>query len=99
MTSQYKGMRWLKCDLQIHTPELARHWHDIKHKLLDPRRPKSNGQQDEKDIQEKARIFLRRCHELRLDLIGLTDHNFSAKTEPRDWFAVHLVEHRFSQQV
>ena len=25
-------------------------------------------------------------------MIGLTDHNFSVKTDPRDWFAVHLVE-------
>jgi ABC-type cobalamin/Fe3+-siderophores transport system ATPase subunit len=92
MTSLYKGMRWLKCDLQVQTPEDERHWQDNGLKLLNPRRPKNNGQPDEGNIQEKARIFLRRCHELGLDLIGITDHNFSARSDPRDWFAVHLVE-------
>jgi hypothetical protein len=51
-----------------------------------------NGRPDESGIQEKARIFLRRCHALELDVIGVTDHNFSDKTEPRDWFLTHLVE-------
>jgi len=92
MSSQYKGMRWLKCDLQIQTPEDSRHWQDQDLKLLEPRRPKINGQPDESDIQGKARKFLRRCYELELDLIGVTDHNFSAKTDIRDWFAVHLIE-------
>ena len=92
MNSQYKGMRWLKCDLQVQTPEDAKHWQDQNLKLLNPRRPKKYGQPDESDIQEKARIFLRRCHELGLELIGVTDHNFSSKSDPRDWFAVHLVE-------
>ncbi|AOY86773.1 hypothetical protein BKP64_00485 [Marinobacter salinus] len=92
MESDFKGMRWLKCDLQVQTPEDGRHWLDDGLKLLDPRRPKNNGQVDESDMQEKARIFLRRCHELQLDLVGLTDHNFSTRTDPRDWFAVHLVE-------
>ena len=92
MTGFYKGMRWLKCDLQVQTPEDERHWQDDDLKLLNPRRPKNNGQPDEGDIQEKARIFLRRCHALGLDLIGVTDHNFSARTDPRDWFVVHLAE-------
>lgn len=92
MTDLYKGMRWLKCDLQVQTPEDARHWKDDGLKLKDPRRPKNDGRPNESDIQEKARIFLRRCHELGLDLIGITDHNFSAKTDPRDWFVVHLAE-------
>jgi hypothetical protein len=26
------------------------------------------------------------------ELIGVTDHNFSQKTDPRDWFLTHLVE-------
>jgi len=26
MTIQYKGMRWLKCDLHMHTPADARNW-------------------------------------------------------------------------
>lgn len=88
----YQGMRWLKCDLQVQTPEDGKHWLDQGLKLLEPRRPKKDGQPDESDIQEKARKFLRRCHELELDLIALTDHNFSSKDDPRDWFSVHLVE-------
>lgn len=92
MTSQYKGMRWLKCDLQIQTPEDSRHWLDQDLKLLEPRRPKHEGLHDESDIQDKARRFLRRCYEIELEVVGITDHNFSSKTDPRDWFAVHLVE-------
>lgn len=92
MSSQYKGMRWLKCDLQVQTPEDAKHWLDADFKLNDPRRPRQEGVSSEDDIQDKARVFLRRCHELELDVIGLTDHNFSGKTHPRDWFALHLVE-------
>lgn len=92
MSAQYKGMRWLKCDLQVQTPEDSKHWLDDDLRLLDPRRPKVDGVPNEEDIQEKARRFLYRCHELKLDVIGLTDHNFSSKTDPRDWFGVHLVE-------
>ena len=92
MIAQYKGMRWLKCDLQVQTPEDSKHWLDDDLRLLDPRRPKVDGKPSEDNIQEKARSFLYRCHELKLDVIGLTDHNFSSKTDPRDWFGVHLVE-------
>lgn len=47
---------------------------------------------DERRLQEVARAYLRRCHEVGLELIGVTDHNFSQKTDPRDWFLTHLVE-------
>ena len=87
-----QGMRWFKCDLQVQTPEDSRHWHDEATKLREPRRPMVNGRTDESDIQEKVRQFLRRCHELELEVIGVTDHNFSSKIEPRDWFLTHLVE-------
>ena len=88
----YQGMQWFKCDLQVQTPEDARHWNDDNLKLPEPRRPRDNGQLDESILQEKATIFLRRCHELELQVIGITDHNFSQKTDPRDWFLTHLVE-------
>ncbi len=96
MPDEYKGMRWLKCDLHIHTPDDSKFWLDSPTKLSDPRRPKINGCPDEADIQEKARLFLRRCYEVGLEVIALTDHNFSIKSDPRDWFAVHLVEQRKS---
>lgn len=88
MIDKYQGMKWLKSDLQVQTPEDAKHWLDKNLQLGNPRRPKG----DENDIQEKARKFLYRCHELELELIGLTDHNFSEKKDPRDWFSVHLLE-------
>lgn len=92
MSNNYQGMRWLKCDLQVQTPEDSAHWDDADLRLGDPRRPKNNGVPDESKIQEKAKVFLRRCHELGLDVIGITDHNFSQKTDARDWFLTHLVE-------
>ncbi len=90
--TDYQGMRWLKCDLQIQTPEDNRHWNDEELRLGNPRRPLINGTYDESGIQEKARIFLRCCYASNLELIGITDHNFSEKTDPRDWFITHLVE-------
>lgn len=92
MSNNYQGMRWLKCDLQVQTPEDSAHWDDADLRLGDPRRPKNNGVPDESKIQEKAKVFLRRCHELGLDVVGITDHNFSQKTDARDWFLTHLVE-------
>ncbi len=92
MHENYQGMRWLKCDLQVQTPEDSAHWADDDLRLGEPRRSKVEGKPCEKAIQEKARIFLRRCYELELDVIGITDHNFTQKTDPRDWFITHLVE-------
>ena len=59
--------------------------------------PDANGvvgpaKPDESRLQEIARAYLRRCQEVGLELIGVTDHNFSQKTDPRDWFLTHLVE-------
>lgn len=90
--SEYKGMRWLKCDLHVHTPEDSQHWLDEELSLGEPRRPRTDGQRDESFLQEKARQFLRRCHDLDLKVVGITDHNLSTKTDARDWFLVHLVE-------
>lgn len=93
--ASYEGMCWFKCDLQVQTPEDNNHWADDDLRLGNPRRPKTptdNGNPDETGVQEKARRFLWRCHELKLDVIGITDHNFSEKSEPRDWFLTHLLE-------
>lgn len=101
--ANYEGMRWFKCDFQVQTPEDAAHWGDDDTRLPEPRRPlvqpapDANGlagpaRPDESRLQELARIYLRRCHEVGLELIGVTDHNFSQKTDPRDWFLTHLVE-------
>ena len=90
---QYQGMRWFKCDLQVHTPEDGKHWDpDDPLRLPNPRRPKKEGKPDESDIQEKARCFLRRCYDLKLEAIAITDHNFSAYKDNRDRFLTHLIE-------
>lgn len=87
----YQGMRWFKTDFQVQTPEDNRHWADDDLRLRD-RRPLVDGKPCETGIQEKAKRFLRRCHELDLEIVGITDHNFSDRSEPRDWFLTHLVE-------
>lgn len=91
--SEYQGMRWFKSDLHMHTPEDAAHWDkNDSIRLASPRRIKNNGNYIESDIQEKARQFLRQCHAHELDVIAVTDHNFSALPDPRDWFLTHLIE-------
>ncbi|MDY7564703.1 AAA family ATPase [Pseudomonas sp. RTC3] len=90
--SEYQGMRWVKADFQVQTPEDSKNWADPELRLGNPRRPKTGNVACELDIQNKARVFLKRCHELGLQLIGITDHNFSALTDPRDWFLTHLLE-------
>lgn len=89
--SDYQGMRWLKADFQVQTPEDSKNWDDVDLRLGNPRRPRVDGQPSEQGIQEKARIFLRRCHELELQIIGITDHNFSEQFDPNDWFLTHLL--------
>ena len=69
--SEYQGMRWLKADFQVQTPEDSKNWDDVELRLGSPRRPKVNGQPCEEGIQEKAQIFLRRCHALELQIIGI----------------------------
>lgn len=101
--AEYEGMRWFKCDFQVQTPEDGAHWADSETRLADPRRPlctpeaDENGviapaKPDEQRLQNVARTYLKRCHEVGLELIGVTDHNFSQKTEERDWFLTHLVQ-------
>jgi AAA domain len=81
----YQGMRWFRCDLQVQTPEDGRHWHpDDPLRLPSPR--------TEADLQEKARAYLRRCHEVGLEVIGVTDHNFCAHRNERERFLGHLIE-------
>lgn len=86
--SSYQGMRWLKCDLQVQTPEDSRHWDPA-----DPLRlTGSPPQREEQDLQDKARRYLRRCHDIGLDVIGVTDHNFCGHKESRKRFLTHLIE-------
>ena len=72
MRSDYKGMRWLKCDLQMQTPADAQHWAGV---AMIP------GQE-----AAAAEAFAAACYEKRLDVVGITDHNFLSKD-----FIPHLL--------
>lgn len=78
-------MRWFKCDLQVQTPEDRRHWQDPAVKLPQPAT-------DKEALKAAARRYLRRCHEVDLEVIGVTDHNFSTESDSKRWFLTHLIE-------
>lgn len=66
--SKYQGMRWFKCDLQMQTPADAQHWRGS---------PLGAGQEEQK---ASARAYIRRCYEVGLEAIAITDHNFLSKS-------------------
>jgi ABC-type cobalamin/Fe3+-siderophores transport system ATPase subunit len=71
--SGYKGMRWFKCDLHVQTP-LEPHWREEATRLA---RPAATDEQK----TAAARTYLERCHELGLEVIGVTDHNFAPRAQ------------------
>lgn len=81
--AEYEGARFWKCDLQVQTPEDHRRW-EGEGALQHPR--------TENDLQEQARRFLRRCHEVELEVIAVTDHNLSSYDGERDLFLTHLLQ-------
>lgn len=64
MSSYYKGMRWLKCDLHMHTPADKSHWRE-KH--------------IEEGQEATAKVFADACYQQHLDVVAITDHNFLSK--------------------
>lgn len=65
MKPNFKGMRWFKCDLHMHTPADAKHW---------------RGDPMGSDADQAAEAYIRRCYESGLEIIAVTDHNFSSKS-------------------
>ena len=63
-TSDYQGMRWFKCDLHMHTPVDPGHW---------------QGPLLQDDPNESAQAYIRRCYDVGLECIAITDHNFMSK--------------------
>ena len=61
----FPGMRWFKCDLHMHTPADARHWRGV---------PIGNNP------DQAAERYIHRCYECGLEIIAVTDHNFSSKS-------------------
>lgn len=86
MNIKYKGMRWLKCDLHMHTPMDSRHWTGDRLEA---------GQE-----AVAAKAFADACYKQRLDVVGITDHNFLNK-----YFIPHLqtafdeIEQKFSHKI
>ena len=86
MTFYYKGMRWLKCDLQMQTPADARHWAGDRLEA---------GQE-----AAAAKAFAEACYEKGLDVVGITDHNFLSKDFiPHLQTAFDEIERDFSHKI
>lgn len=66
--TDYQGMRWFKCDLQMQTPADAPHWRGV---------PMGTTADEQKDA---ARAYMRRCYEVGLEAIAITDHNYLSKS-------------------
>lgn len=65
-SNDYRGARFYKCDLHMHTPVDRSHW-------LSP------PLESFKDEQEAAEAYIRCCYKAGLEVIGITDHNFVSK--------------------
>ncbi|SDW36946.1 TrlF family AAA-like ATPase [Nitrosomonas communis] len=86
MTSHYKGMRWLKCDLQMQTPADARHWAGDRLEA---------GQE-----AAAAKAFAEACYRQELNVVGITDHNFLSKGFiPHLQSAFEEIEREFNHKI
>ena len=65
--TDYQGARFYKCDLQMQTPADADHWMGRE------------GLDVASDPKTAAETYIRRCYEEKLEVIAITDHNFSSK--------------------
>ncbi|WP_058557687.1 TrlF family AAA-like ATPase [Thiohalocapsa sp. ML1] len=65
--SGYQGMRWFKCDLQVQTPADGANWRGA---------PMAEGDEAQRAAAE---AYIRRCYEIGLEVIAVTDHNFLSK--------------------
>jgi len=80
----YKGMKWLKCDLHMHTPIDTANW--------------LGTTADDKNAI--ARLYAMACHEAGLDIIAITDHNFLSKDFiPLLQDALKNIEREFSHRI
>ncbi|WP_434749647.1 TrlF family AAA-like ATPase [Paenibacillus amylolyticus] len=65
----YKGMRWYKCDFQMQTPGDPNNWLQN-----DPAYLRKEYTQEE--LITSVDLYLTKCHEVGLELVCITDHNF-----------------------
>lgn len=64
ISAEYKGMRWYKCDLHMHTPVDKAHW---------------RGSCIQDNPKCEAEEYIRICYAEGLECIAITDHNFRSK--------------------
>ena len=86
MTHNYKGMRWLKCDLQMQTPADAQHW--------------TGDRLEAGHEAASAKAFAEACYQKRLEVVGITDHNFLSKDFiPHLQTAFEEIEQKFNHKI
>lgn len=68
----FNGMKWLKCDLQMQTPGDHYNWLRTCDAYI-------GGEYEEDKLNQSVDLYLSRCHEVGLEVIGITDHNFIGK--------------------
>ena len=86
MQNPYKGMRWLKCDLQMQTPADAGHW--------------AGDRLEAGKEADAAKAFAMACYHQQLDVVGITDHNFQSKNFiPILQAAFADIEHEFNHRI
>jgi len=71
----YQGARFYKADLQVQTPADGPRWMDASCRIAS----KGDGSQDEESARLAAEAVVRRCYEVGLEIVGITDHNFASK--------------------
>lgn len=86
MDASYMGMRWLKCDLHMHTPIDERRW--VGERFSDIQ------------IEEIAKRFAEACFRAHLDVVGIVDHNFICKDYLLHFYnAFAIIEREHHQKI
>lgn len=86
--TDYQGMRWFKCDLQMQTPADSQHW----------RGAQMGPSPDEQGAAAVA--YIRRCYEVGLEVIAITDHNYlSGSFIPLLQEAIHNLTGEFGYRM
>ncbi|WP_078551315.1 TrlF family AAA-like ATPase [Bacillus alkalicellulosilyticus] len=68
----FNGMEWLKCDLQMQTPGDPHNWVRTCDAYI-------GSTYTEEQLNQSVDLYLKRCHAVGLNVIGVTDHNFIGK--------------------
>ena len=84
--SSYKGMRWHKCNLHLHTAADSKHW--------------LGDRLEEGKESVAAKDFAEACYQQKFDIIAVTDHNFLSKDFiPHLLAAFKDIERNFNHKI